>query len=135
VIEAAGGVVWRTDDAGRPVLLVVHRPRYDDWSLPKGKLDPGEAVEDAALREVLEETGLACRLGREAAEVRYVDRNGHRKRVRYWHMELVEPLTLAFTPNDEVDELRWLPIEEAAALLTYERDVAVVRELERPSSE
>jgi 8-oxo-dGTP pyrophosphatase MutT (NUDIX family) len=134
VIEAAGGVVWRTDDAGRAVLLVVHRPHYDDWSLPKGKLDAGEAVEDAALREVLEETGLACRLGREAAEVRYVDRNGRRKRVRYWHMELVEPLTLAFTPNDEVDELRWLPPDEAAALLSYERDVAVVRELERPPS-
>ena len=63
-----------------------------------------------------------------------MDRNGNRKRVRYWHMELVEPLTLAFTPNDEVDELRWLPADEAAALLSYERDVAVVRELERPSS-
>lgn len=123
MIEAAGGVVWRRSGTGATEVLLVHRPRYDDWSLPKGKLDPREAAEAAALREVEEETGLRCRLGRELPAVRYVDRNGRAKRVRYWAME---PVSGAFAPGDEVDEVRWLPVDDAAALLSYDRDRAVL---------
>jgi 8-oxo-dGTP diphosphatase len=120
-VKAAGGVV-RHD--GR--IAVVHRPRYDDWSLPKGKLDPGETSEEAALREVREETGLACELGRELSSTSYHDRKGRSKVVRYW---LMEPVGGEFAPNDEVDELRWLEPAEAAALLTYPRDAELAQEV------
>ena len=90
MIEAAGGVVWRRGSKGSLKVLLVHRPRYDDWSLPKGKLDPGESHRHAALREVEEETGLRCKLGEELPEVRYEDRKGRAKRVRYWSMEPVD---------------------------------------------
>jgi 8-oxo-dGTP diphosphatase len=113
-VQAAGGVVLRD---GR--LAVVHRPRYDDWSLPKGKLDPGESFEDAALREVEEETGLRCRLMRELPAVEYEVR-GRPKLVRYWAMEVEDEMP--FAPNDEVDEVRWLEPQEALALLSYDRD-------------
>ena len=113
-IQAAGGLVMRD---GR--VAVVHRPRYDDWTLPKGKLEPGEEPEQAALREVEEETGLRCRLGRELESTSYEDNKGRPKRVRYW---LMEPESGEFAPNDEVDELRWLGPEQAAALLTHDRD-------------
>ena len=104
---------------------VAHRPRYDDWSLPKGKLDKGESWEDAALREVQEEIGLRCRLGEELEPVAYDDRKGRAKVVRYW---LMEPESdTAFVPNDEVDELRWLAPEDAARELTYPHDVELVR--------
>jgi 8-oxo-dGTP diphosphatase len=117
-VEAAGGVVARE---GR--VLLVHRPRYDDWTLPKGKLDPGESFEQAALREVEEETGLRCRLVRELPPTFY-DVSGRPKVVRYW---LMEPEADApFTPNDETDELRWLTPREALSLLTYDRDREVV---------
>jgi 8-oxo-dGTP diphosphatase len=116
--EAAGGVVVRDGE-----VAVVHRPRYDDWSLPKGKLDPGESFEQAALREVEEETGLRCRLGRELPSVEYEVR-GRPKFVRYWLMEVVSDP--GFEPNDEVDQLRWLTPTEAAATLSYERDRSVV---------
>ena len=72
-VKASGGVVWRRRDDGSPELVVVHRPRYDDWSLPKGKLDPGESWEDAALREVEEEVGLRCRLGDDVGALRFVE--------------------------------------------------------------
>jgi 8-oxo-dGTP pyrophosphatase MutT (NUDIX family) len=114
-VEAAGGVVLRD---GRVAL--VHRPRYDDWSLPKGKLDAGESFEEAALREVEEETGLRCRLVRELPAVEYEVRGRH-KHVRYWAMETLDADAL-FVPNDEVDELRWLEPAEALALLSYDRD-------------
>jgi 8-oxo-dGTP diphosphatase len=120
-VEAAGGVVVRED--GRVAL--VHRPKYDDWSLPKGKLDPGEDFEEGALREVDEETGLRCRLGRELPSTRYTDAKGRPKLVRYWEMT---PESGEFRPTREVDELRWLPPEEAEELLTYERDREVVRD-------
>jgi 8-oxo-dGTP pyrophosphatase MutT (NUDIX family) len=117
-IEAAGGVVVRD---GR--LALVHRPRYDDWTLPKGKLDPGETFEDAALREVAEETGLLCRLGRELPEIHY-DVRGRPKVVRYWLMEVADETP--FVPGEEVDEIRWVEPTEALALLTYDRDKDVV---------
>jgi 8-oxo-dGTP diphosphatase len=120
-VPAAGGVVVR---GGRVAL--VHRPKYDDWTLPKGKLDPGESFEDAALREVEEETGLRCRLVRELGTTEYPDGHGRRKHVRWWEME---PLGGDFTPNREVDELRWLPPDEAAELLSYDRDRELLRSL------
>ena len=120
-VKAAGGVVRRD---GR--IAVVHRPRYDDWSLPKGKLDPGESFEEAALREVREETGLECELGDELSPTHYRDRKGRSKIVRYW---LMEPVGGEFEPNDEVDELRWLTPDEAAGLLTYEHDKELAEEI------
>lgn len=125
-VKASGGVVWRRTEAGPLELVVVHRPRYDDWSLPKGKLDPGEGWEDAALREVREEVGLRCRLGVELPPVWYRDNKGREKAVRYWLME-PEPGAAPFTPNDEVDEMRWVGVEEAAALLSYPHDAELVR--------
>ncbi|MGQ0432395.1 MAG: NUDIX hydrolase [Microthrixaceae bacterium] len=125
VIEAAGGAVWRHTANGALEVLVVHRPKYDDWTLPKGKLDPGETGEEGALREVEEETGLRGTLGPEIAEVRYDDRHGRPKRVRYWAMT-VDVDVDAFAVNDEVDEVRWLSLADATALLTYRRDLAVL---------
>jgi 8-oxo-dGTP diphosphatase len=104
-------------------VAVVHRPRYDDWSLPKGKLERGETFEQAALREVEEETGLRARLVRELPSVEYEVR-GRSKLVRYWLMEVVSDP--GFTPNDEVDQLRWLSPRDAEELLTYDRDKGVV---------
>jgi 8-oxo-dGTP diphosphatase len=124
-IEAAGGVVVREGEgegAGREVA-VVHRPRYDDWSLPKGKLDDGEGWREAALREVAEETGLRCEAVVELAPSAYLDRKGRRKRVRWW---LMRPVEGSFEPTDEVDELRWVSLERAAALLDYEHDRELV---------
>ena len=123
VVEAAGGVVWRRSPAGELEVLLVHRPRYDDWTVPKGKLDAGEDHARAALREVEEETGLRCKLGGELPSTSYVDRKGRPKRVRYWAMT---PAGGEFTPSDEVDEVRWLPLDAAAAQLTYPRDRAVL---------
>ncbi len=123
-VRAAGGVVWRRDDGGAPELAVVHRPRYDDWSLPKGKLDPGEDWLEAALREVWEEIGLRCTPGDELPPVAYRDHKGRSKAVRYWMME---PEDGTFAPNDEVDEMRWMDVEAAAALLTYPHDAELVR--------
>jgi 8-oxo-dGTP diphosphatase len=117
-IQAAGGVVMRDGQ-----VALVHRPEYDDWTLPKGKLDPGESFEEAALREVWEETGLRAALARELPTVRY-DVRGRPKQVRYWLMDVVgDP---GFEPNDEVDELRWLAPADAAELLTYDRDKEVL---------
>ena len=125
-VRAAGGVVWRRDAAGALEVLVVHRPRYDDWTLPKGKLLAGERDEQAALREVEEETGLRCELGPELPSSTYHDRRRRRKVVRYWAMR---PLEGDFQPHDEVDEIRWLPTAGAADALTYERDRAVLAAL------
>jgi 8-oxo-dGTP diphosphatase len=126
-VKASGGVVWRRGDGGAPELVVVHRPRYDDWSLPKGKLDSGERWEDAALREVEEEVGLRCRLGEELSPVSYRDNKGRAKVVRYWLMEPAGD-EAAFEPNDEVDEMRWVDPGAAADLLSYAHDAALVRE-------
>jgi 8-oxo-dGTP diphosphatase len=120
-VRAAGGVVKRDGK-----IAVVHRPRYDDWSLPKGKLDPGETSEEAALREVREETGLECELGPELSSTSYRDRKGRSKVVRYW---LMKPVGGEFAANDEVDELRWLEPAAAAELLTYPRDAELALEV------
>jgi 8-oxo-dGTP diphosphatase len=116
-VLAAGGVIVRDD--GR--LAVVHRPRYDDWSLPKGKLDAGESFEAGALREVEEETGARGRIVGELSPTMYRDRKGREKLVRWYRMEL-DGDPLEFVPNAEIDELRWLTPEEARDLLTYEHD-------------
>jgi 8-oxo-dGTP diphosphatase len=119
-ILAAGGVVWRTGADGQPEFAVIYRPKYEDWTLPKGKLDPGESFEEAALREVEEETGLRCRLGELAGSTRY-----GLKEVRYFRMTCDgEPRA-----QNEVDEVRWVPLAEAAALLSYERDVELLSRL------
>jgi 8-oxo-dGTP diphosphatase len=126
VVEAAGGVVLRTAaEDGTVEVLLVHRPRYDDWSLPKGKLDDGESHEAAALREVEEETGFRCELGQELSETRYTDPKGRPKRVRYWMMT---PMDGRFEPHREVDDIRWLPAGDAVRSLSYTRDAAIVDE-------
>jgi 8-oxo-dGTP pyrophosphatase MutT (NUDIX family) len=125
VIRAAGGVVVRERDGGREVLLV-HRPRYDDWTFPKGKLAPGESDEECAVREVEEETGLRCELVRELASSDYRDPHGRPKHVRYWLMHPVGG-ELAFL--HEVDDGRWLTPEDARPLLSYERDVRILESL------
>jgi len=123
-VRAAGGVVWRRSPQGAIEVLLVHRPRYDDWSLPKGKVDPSDQTdEDTARREVEEETGLSCRLGVELSSTSYVDRRGRPKTVRYWAMK---PIGGSFQANDEVDEVRWVNPAEAEACLSYPREAHVL---------
>jgi 8-oxo-dGTP diphosphatase len=125
-LRAAGGVPVREDGGGVEVL-VVHRPRYDDWTFPKGKREPGETDEECAIREVEEETGLRCALEEELPSTTYVDRHGRPKLVRYWRMR---PVSGELRVAEEADEARWLGPAEAASLLTYERDLAVLRSLD-----
>lgn len=127
VIAAAGGVVWRQGPDGGLEAAVVHRPRYGDWSLPKGKLEHGEHPLQAAVREVLEETGLRAVVGRRSLTNRYRVPGGD-KRVDYWLMRVTAG---EFAPNDEVDELCWLPPAEAAARCTHDADRALLADLER----
>ncbi len=127
-VRAGGGVVWKRADDGQPVVILVHRPKYDDWSLPKGKLHAGEDEADAALREVEEETGLRCALGDELPSSSYQDRFGRDKTVRYWAMTPVDESS-TFEPNDEIDEVRWLTVDAAAELLSYDRDREILRAL------
>lgn len=123
-VPAAGAVLWRPGgDGSAPEVAVIHRPRYDDWSLPKGKVDPGETEPVTAVREVLEETGYSCVLGRRLASVSYPVEQGVKK-VRYWVARAVDG---TFSPNDEVDELIWLPVREAMARLGYPHDRKVLR--------
>jgi 8-oxo-dGTP pyrophosphatase MutT (NUDIX family) len=125
-IQAAGGLVTRMRDNTLEVL-VVHRPRYDDWSLPKGKLEPGETPAEAAVREVDEETGARCVLGRALGTIQYVDRKGRDKIVHWWMMEVES--TRPFVPNAEVDEIRWISGRNAEALLTYDSDRRLLAEV------
>jgi 8-oxo-dGTP pyrophosphatase MutT (NUDIX family) len=122
-VLAAGGVVWRRNDHGGLEVVLVHRPRYDDWSLPKGKLDPGETDEQAAVREVEEETSLIAALGPELPTTTYLDRSGKHKRVRYWAMTVVSGRPAA---ANEVDRAEWVPMDEAADRISYQRDVEVL---------
>ncbi len=126
-VRAAGGVVSRRGREAQVEVLLIHRPRYSDWGFPKGKVEDGETEEECALREVSEETGLRCSLDRELWTVRYTDARGRPKTVRYWEME-AEGGTAA--PGDGVDEVRWLASDEAALLLTHERDREVLAALE-----
>ena len=122
---AAGGVVYRRDDGALEVLLV-HRPRYDDWTLPKGKVDAGDAdLVATAQREVWEETGLRGRMGADLGEIHY-EVKGRPQVVRYWAMELTDEAAAPFEANAEVDELAWLPPDEARARLVYLPDAQIV---------
>jgi 8-oxo-dGTP diphosphatase len=124
-IRAAGCVVWRHGDDGVEVVLV-HRPApHDDWSLPKGKLDPGERHSHAALREVHEETGLRGELGPKLTEVTYELPTGHRKVVRWWALEAL--LDDGFEANDEIDDRRWVPVDDAAEALDWDTDRTVLQ--------
>jgi 8-oxo-dGTP pyrophosphatase MutT (NUDIX family) len=127
VVRAAGGVPWRVLDDFVEVA-VVHRPKYDDWTFPKGKLDAGETYRDAARREVFEETGLDVVPGEELVSVSYRDASGRKKTVRYWEMRVDGG---DFTPNDEVDELRWVAVSGAGRLLTYRHDDELVASFAR----
>lgn len=119
-VRAAGGVVWRVVDTVVEVVLVHRPPDYDDWTFPKGKCEgDGETEEACALREVEEETGYRCVLGRALASVEYRDRKRRQKRVQYFEMTVVSGL---FVPTDEVDALEWLTLPTAAQRLTYARD-------------
>ena len=114
-VRAAGGVVIADD--GR--VAIVYRPKYDDWTFPKGKLERGETEEEAALREVEEETGLQCELGTELGFASYRDPKNRPKTVRYWQMSVRSG---EFIPNNEVSDLKWLELGEAAEQLSYDRD-------------
>jgi 8-oxo-dGTP pyrophosphatase MutT (NUDIX family) len=125
VIRAAGGIVVRGSGSETEVLLV-HRPQYDDWTFPKGKVEPGESDEECAVREVEEETGLLCSLGRELESTSYLDAKKRPKTVRYWVMEVVGG---ALRFDFEVDAARWVSFREAESLLTYPRDVGLLAEI------
>src|SRR3954447_19489970 len=120
MIRAAGGVVLR-DGA----VVLVHRPKYDDWTLPKGKTEPGESDEECALREVEEETGLGCELLQELTTVSYEDPHGRPKQVRYWLMRALSAELRPTSPH-EIDDARWVPVAEAGDVLSYERDREVL---------
>ncbi|KUH98345.1 NUDIX hydrolase [Mycolicibacterium acapulense] len=123
-ILAAGAVLWRPNgNPDAPEVALIHRPRYDDWSLPKGKVDPGETEPVTAVREVCEETGYTAYLGRRLSSVSYPVEGG-KKKVRYWAARMVRG---EFRPNDEVDELKWLPVPAAIKQLDYPHDRKVLR--------
>ncbi len=122
-IRAAGGVVTRVGLAGRVEVAVVYREARGDWTFPKGKLDEGETFEDAAVREVYEETGLRCRITRFAGTTNYTHRKGRPKIVAYYLMEVADG---EFAPNDEVDELVWVALSEVHERLTWDRDRELV---------
>lgn len=122
LVRAAGGVVWRREGQSVQVVLV-HRPRYDDWTLPKGKVDAGESYEEAALREVREEASILAEIGPELPSTTYLDRSGKNKHVRYWAMKVAEGSPAG---DNEVDVAEWVDLVEARSRLTYERDVSVL---------
>lgn len=121
-IRAAGGLILQTKD-GVVSTVLIHRPKYDDWSIPKGKVDPGETLQQTALREVREETFLECTLGAPLTTQHYPAQN---KTVHYWVMHVVADH--GFVPNVEVDQLRWVPLDRAAGLLDYAQDKSLIDE-------
>jgi len=123
LVRAAGGIVWRAGELGEAEVLLVHRPKYDDWTFPKGKNEPGEADEVCALREVEEETGYRCTLGPELVSTQYIDRKNRPKEVRYWVMTVEDG---EFVPSEEVDELLWVTTSQARWRLSYDRDREVL---------
>src|SRR6202158_3715791 len=127
LVRAAGGVVRRNGSRGAIRVAVVHRPGYDDWSFPKGKVDRGETLEETALREVEEETGLRCKLLSPLACTAYADHKGRDKVACYWLMDVVSG---RFRAGSEIDEVRWVTIDDALALLSYRRDRALLRALD-----
>lgn len=129
VVRAAGGVVYRVAPGAGHEVVLVHRPAYDDWSLPKGKLKASERLEGGALREVEEETGMVCLIERCLGITRYIDRRGRDKVVWYWLMRAIEG---NFKPIAEVDEVRWLPVPEALHNLSYEHDQDILRRTSLP---
>jgi 8-oxo-dGTP diphosphatase len=124
LVRAAGGLVTREAARG-PELVLVHRPAYDDWSFPKGKLERGEDERAAALREVQEETGLTCEPGDDLGAITYVDGRGRAKVVRYWRM--AAPVDAELDPRHEIDRARWASVVEAEAALTYPHDRVMLR--------
>jgi 8-oxo-dGTP diphosphatase len=127
VIRAAGGIVCRTTRSGETEIAVIHRPAYDDWTLPKGKIEPDESPEDCAIREVREETGLRCELIRPLGCTAYVDRRGRDKVACYWVMEVKGG---KFRPGIEVDKMLWLSVGSAIKRLTYDRDQTLLKQQE-----
>ena len=119
VVRAAGGVIVRQAPGREPEVLLIHRSRRDDWTFPKGELEPGESYQACALREVAEETGLRCLLGEELPQTSHIDRKGRLKIVRYWVMR---PITGEPEARYDVDVVRWLPVDRAIRLLTYDYD-------------
>jgi len=129
VIRAAGGVVCRIGPSDETEIAIIHRPAYDDWTLPKGKVEPDESPENCALREVREETGFRCELRRPLGCTAYVDRRGRDKVACYWVMEVRGG---RFRPGIEVDKLVWLPVAQAVKRLTYGRDKTLVVQQDLP---
>jgi 8-oxo-dGTP diphosphatase len=129
VVRAGGGIVLHAGESGGWEVAVIHRPEHLDWTLPKGKVEVGEGPTECALREVKEETGYDCQLGRFVGEVEYLDRRGRVKVVSYW---LMQPVDGAFEPTAEVDELRWLPLADALQLLSYSHDRDLLESVQTP---
>jgi 8-oxo-dGTP pyrophosphatase MutT (NUDIX family) len=125
-VRSAGGVVLRHAETGSSVeVLLVHRPApRSDWTIPKGKADPGETDADAALREVLEESGWRCELREHIGSVDYVDRLGRPKVVHYWVMDAAHDA--GFEANEEIDDRRWVSVDDASALATHDNDRAIL---------
>lgn len=124
IVRSAGGIVSRLE-SGRLQIVLVHRAKHDDWSFPKGRLEANEPPYVAALREVFEETSCICELVKELSTVRYMDRNGNPKEVRYWRMTVTQEIP--FVSNSEIDKIVWLSFSDALKTLTYKHDRMVLK--------
>lgn len=123
VIQAAGGILWKKEGSIKK-LAVVHRHKHKDWSLPKGKVDPGETWKKAALREVLEETGYAAKIKKYAGSISYL-LDGKPKVVLFWHMEAKTEKKNKM--NGEVDQVKWLTVDEASQILDYPDEITLIQ--------